>query len=107
MFSKCDTTFDEPTLFVTRWEYANLYHTMTDWFNVHQLLSTVRLDASTYSVVWLDGHPEGKLDDAWSKIFGHVVRLSAASEDAANICFKKAYFVAAGYTSPIYLGSEF
>lgn len=27
----CDITITEPTLFITRYEYANLFHTSTDW----------------------------------------------------------------------------
>jgi len=28
----CKTVVEEPTLFVIRYEYANLFHTSTDWY---------------------------------------------------------------------------
>ena len=35
--NQCKAWIQETTLFVTRYEYANLYHTLTDWFNVYQV----------------------------------------------------------------------
>ena len=31
---QCDVTVDHPVLFLTRFEYQNLYHSSTDWMNV-------------------------------------------------------------------------
>jgi glycoprotein 2-beta-D-xylosyltransferase len=33
---ECDQWEETPTLFVTRYEYANIYHTMGDWYNSYQ-----------------------------------------------------------------------
>jgi hypothetical protein len=32
----CQSWVDEPALFITRYEYANLYHQMTDFYNAIQ-----------------------------------------------------------------------
>lgn len=29
----CEEWVEEPTLLVTRFEYANMFHTVTDWYN--------------------------------------------------------------------------
>jgi hypothetical protein len=33
---QCQRWVETPTLFVTRYEYANPYHTMGDWYNSFQ-----------------------------------------------------------------------
>lgn len=38
MSSQCQQWEETPTLFVTRYEYANIYHTLGDWYNSYQAL---------------------------------------------------------------------
>jgi hypothetical protein len=35
---QCEEYEETPTLFVTRYEYANIYHTLGDWYNSYQAL---------------------------------------------------------------------
>ena len=46
---------EEPTLLVTRFEYANLFHTITDWYSAY-VSSRVTGLPSRPNVVFVDGH---------------------------------------------------
>lgn len=105
-----------PTLFITRYEYANLYHTTTDWYNTWATLGwagllearedsqqpgrTQVLRPRPHSVVWLDGHAQGSLDDVWTTVFTPNVRF--ISQVLPGTCYRRALFVPAGYSAPIY-----
>ena len=87
---KCEQTISGTTLFLERIEYANLWHTMNDWFNVHWTLETIG-NPSQVTIVWLDGHAWGHLDDAWGEIFS--ARTRYVSEFSDHVCFENAVWV--------------
>ena len=45
----------QPTLIVTRFEYANLFHTVTDWYSAYMTSRIVNLKKRP-RVVFVDGH---------------------------------------------------
>lgn len=61
---------------VTRYEYANLYHTMTDWYNAFLIMQFFNRTASETNVIVVDAHPRGVLDPVWPVLFNRTVRLS-------------------------------
>ena len=87
---KCEQTITGTTLFFERIEYANLWHTMNDWFNVHWTLETIG-NPHQVTIVWLDGHARGHLDDAWGEIFS--ARTRYVSEFSGHVCFEKTVWV--------------
>ncbi len=109
---QCQRWVDEPTLFITRYEYANLYHTMTDWWNAFQtrMMFIDQWDSSV-RVVFFDGHSKGTLDDVWPKLFSGVgggdgskrteITFIKASQWDGKTCFKHALFVPPGYQSTL------
>jgi prepilin-type processing-associated H-X9-DG protein len=46
---------EEPTLLVTRFEYANLFHTITDWYSAY-VSSRVTNLPNRPNVIFVDGH---------------------------------------------------
>ena len=58
----CQETYPGTTLFITRYEYVNLYHTLTDWWNAFHVLPDNYMK-QPHRVVFLDGHAQGGLDD--------------------------------------------
>jgi len=64
-------TTDQLTVALTRREYANLYHTMSDWYNVFLLSRFFDATSSpaAVSVLLIDSHPAGPLDHAWNVLF--------------------------------------
>ena len=114
-----------PALLVTRYEYANLYHSMSDFYNTYQAhwqfnLSTPATDGSGTLlppyVIFLDGHSAGALDEVWSHMFGgshgvlYVKHMGESKEFGGSgsgsaapqrICFERAVFVPPGYQSAV------
>ena len=87
-----------PTIAVQRYEYANLYHTMTDFYNVFLMYLMFDLDPDSSNILWLDGHPKGGLDQTWKTLFGHVIR---AGNIKNPLLFKTMIWNIMGYSSPI------
>ncbi|VDI08922.1 glycoprotein 2-beta-D-xylosyltransferase [Mytilus galloprovincialis] len=74
MFNETENTL---TIAVHRIEYANLYHAMTEWYNVFLVAYVFRkLINCQINVLFLDGHPYSDLDLTWSTLFGKVTRAS-------------------------------
>jgi len=69
------------TVAVTRYEYANLYHTMTDWYNAFLLLCFFNQTAQSTDILFIDSHPSGALDPVWRRLFRRTLRLSDLSAD--------------------------
>ncbi len=65
-------TQDTWTLAVTRYDYANLYHTMADWYNVFRVLTTLQIHPSHIQILLIDAHPKGHLDPTWRTLFHKV-----------------------------------
>jgi len=59
---------DKFTVALTRNEYANLYHTVSDWYNVFLLTQFFNVTQPAH-VLLVDAHPAGPLDDAWNVLF--------------------------------------
>jgi hypothetical protein len=101
---KCDQTWPGVTLFITRYEYVNLYHTMTDWWNTYFTMTAEPQTTNTtkINIVFLDAHPAGNLDPVWEQLFGGGKVSFLRRLPGNHICFEEARFIPAGYTAPIY-----
>lgn len=95
---KSEKRIKRPTITVQRYEYANLYHTMTDFYNVFLMYLMFDLDPHSSNILWLDGHPKGGLDQTWKTLFGHVIR---AGNIKNPLLFKTMIWNIMGYSSPI------
>ncbi len=94
-----------PTLFFQRYEYVNLFHTATDWWNIYDAVPKPFWDSGQKpDVVFLDGHVAGNLDEVWTASYARSVTPVKHLEDGA--CFNKAVVVSAGYASPIWLNNR-
>lgn len=62
------------TIAVVRYEYANLYHTMTDYYNAFFVAKVFNIKPGNITILWIDGHPSGALDETWEVLFGDVLR---------------------------------
>ncbi|KAF8409677.1 hypothetical protein HHK36_005756 [Tetracentron sinense] len=52
---KCSQWVEEPTLLVTRFEYANLFHTITDWYSAYVASRVTGLPNRPH-LIFVDGH---------------------------------------------------
>ena len=87
----CSTTVPGVTLFITRIEYVNLYHTILDWWNT--FLAMPEPTHQSVNVVFLDSHAKGILDTVWSDLWGNVTFVKHLPVDT---CFESAYIIPPG-----------
>jgi len=94
----------EFTVAIQRYEYVNLYHTMTDWYNAF-LVSRVYFNqadlARDVNILWIDSHPAGSLDSVWSVLFKSAYRL--ADLGPGETYFDDLVWGWQGYRSPLYV----
>jgi glycoprotein 2-beta-D-xylosyltransferase len=95
----CTETVSGTTLFLTRYEYVNLYHTMTDWWNAYFAMPPGSSN-NNLRVVFLDAHAQGNLDSAWTQMFGKTTFVQHLPK--GGVCFERAIFIPAGYSSPLF-----
>ncbi len=110
-------------LLVTRYEYANLWHTWTDWVNLFTVMLNEMLFITNQPVfvIWLDGHAKSHLDQAWPLVFPGVnfVWLSqlvpermprdmkwASAYPRSRLCFKRLILVPQGWMSAPQIAAE-
>ncbi|CAK9874929.1 unnamed protein product [Sphagnum jensenii] len=72
----CAQIVTQPAVVVTRFEYANLFHTVTDWYS-------------------------SSMDDGWQAMFSG---LNFAKHLAGPVCFNHLIFSPLGYHSPLFKG---
>ena len=63
------------TIALTRYEYANLYWTIMDLYDVFFVMKFFNKTASETSILIIDAHPKSHLDTFWFNTFGSVHRL--------------------------------
>ena len=90
--------FDEFTIAVQRYEYVNLYHTMTDWYNAFLVMQFFGRSAQQTNILIFDSHPYGSLDSVWPQLFNSTFRLSAIPTKAR---FRRLAWNIIGYNSPM------
>ncbi|KAI3688490.1 hypothetical protein L2E82_46108 [Cichorium intybus] len=97
---KCSEWIEEPTLLVTRFEYANLFHTVTDWYSAYVSSRVTGLPIRP-NVVFVDGHCLTGLDDTWKAMFSGV---RYAKKFTGPVCFRHAILSPLGYETALYKG---
>ena len=65
------------TVAVTRYEYVNLYHTMSDWYNTFLVTQYLNVTFADITILFIDAHPAGDLDRVWTTLFSSAIRLGS------------------------------
>ena len=90
--------FNEFTIAVQRYEYANLYLTMTDWYNAFLVMQFFGRNPQETNILIFDCHPHGSLDSVWPQLFNSTSRLSALPSKSR---FRRMAWNIVGYSSPM------
>ncbi|KAL6999173.1 glycoprotein 2-beta-D-xylosyltransferase [Sarracenia purpurea var. burkii] len=96
----CSEWIEEPTLLVTRFEYANLFHTVTDWYSAY-VASRVTGLPNRPNLVFLDGHCVAPLEETWMALFSS---LRYAKNFSDSVCFRHAILSPLGYETALFKG---
>jgi len=86
------------TIAVTRYEYANLYHCLTDWYNTFLVMKFLNHTSCDTNILLIDSHPRVHLDDVWKVIFNSSRKLSALGR---RTYFSQLVWGIIGYNSPL------
>ena len=86
------------TIAVMRYEYANLYHTMTDYYNAFLMTIKFSLNPDETDILFIDGHPIGALDSTWETLFGNVTRAGKLNK---TVLYPNMIWNILGYYSPL------
>ncbi|KAH3785795.1 hypothetical protein DPMN_163889 [Dreissena polymorpha] len=97
-FSSASIKHSDFAIAITRYEYVNFYHTMTDFYNVFLMLKLFQIQPGDATILWIDGHPKGGLDATWRTLFGKVYRVSKLKK---TVQFKNMVWSIVGYESPL------
>lgn len=98
----CQEWVEEPTLMITRYEYANVFHTVTDWYSAYVSSRVTGLPYRPH-LVFVDGHCETQLEETWKAMFSS---LRYAKSFNGPVCFRHAVLVPLGYETPFFKGLE-
>ncbi|PKA50479.1 Beta-(1,2)-xylosyltransferase [Apostasia shenzhenica] len=96
----CSQWIEEPTILVTRFEYANLFHTVTDWYSAYV---SSRVTGLPYRprVIFVDGHCKSPLEETWEAIFTSV---RYAKSFTGTVCFRHVILSPLGYETAMFKG---
>lgn len=86
------------TFAVLRYEYANLFHQITDLYNVFVVCKLLRLDPSQVNILFFGRHRTGHIDKFWDNLFGEVERVEQFTQP---VLFSDLIWAILGYNSPV------
>jgi len=86
------------TIAITRYEYANLYHCLTDWYNAFLVMKFLNHTSCDTNILLIDAHPRVHLDDVWKVVFNSSRKLSALNR---RTYFNHLVWGVIGYSSPL------
>ena len=91
-----DEVWPQFTIVITRYEYANIYHTMTDWYNAFLMMNFFNKTQSETNILLIDAHPQGMLDSTWVMLFNSTTTLTSMKR---RTMFADLVWGAIGYNS--------
>lgn len=97
---ECGQWIEEPTLLVTRFEYANMFHTVTDWYSAYVSSRVTNLPRRPH-LVFVDGHCKCQLEETWEAMFSSV---RYAKHFSNSVCFRHAILSPLGYETALFKG---
>lgn len=89
---------ERPTLAVCRYEYANFFHCLTDWYNAFIVSTYLGLKPDEVEVLLVDPFLRTGLDEVWEVLFGQVTRVGELGEPRR---FRSLILSLPGYESPL------
>ena len=93
--------WNRTAVLLTRNDYANLFQTTADWYDVFLMMLLFQLWHDQLDVLLLDSHPAGLLDPVWQTLWPNVYRFTNRTLFARPVRFRELLWLQQGYSSPI------
>lgn len=90
---------DRTAVLVVRYDYANLFQTAADWYDVFFVAHFLQLDVASVDVIFLDAHPYTPLDDVWATLWPSTRRIGDRSQFRAPVKYRRIVWLQQGYSS--------
>ncbi|XP_014781318.1 uncharacterized protein LOC106877045 [Octopus bimaculoides] len=87
------------TIAIERYEYANLFHSMTDFYNAFLMMKIFNSTPAETNILLLDNHPKGLLISIWYQLFNNVIFAKDIKEPTT---YNNLIWSIMGYNSPLY-----
>ncbi|KAL3851877.1 hypothetical protein ACJMK2_015576 [Sinanodonta woodiana] len=86
------------TIVIKRYEYANMYHTMTDWYNAFLMITFFNQTGRFTRIILMNEQTRGALDETWEILFDELLSMKKLSKP---VQFSKLVWNILGYESPL------
>ena len=93
------TMFNRTAVLVVRNDYANLFQTTVDWYDVFIVARFLQLDPAFFDVIFLDAHPFTPLDNVWDTLWPSLRRIGDSSQFRVPVKYRSIILLQQGYSS--------
>lgn len=93
--------WNRTAVLLTRNDYANLFQTTADWYDVFLMMLLFQLWHDQLDVLLLDAHPAGLLDPVWATLWPNVYRITDRTLFSRPVRFRELLWLQQGYSSAI------
>ena len=98
-----DDVVSNLTIAIRRYEYWNIYHTMSDLYNAYMATRFYNVSTRAVNIVFLDGGGRGPYFQLWEDCFQKVIPLSHLSDQTL---FRDLFWNKLGYSSELLAHSD-
>lgn len=95
------TTWSRTAVMLTRNDFANLFQTTAEWYNVFLMTLLFQLHPDDIDIILLDAHPESILDTPWRTLWPHIYRFGDRSVFGGSVRFTNLIWLQQGFSSPL------
>ena len=89
---------ERTTIAVHRYEYANFFHQMTDYYNAYAVMKLFDLNPNKLDILIVDKRPPNVLEKVWFTLFPNV---TLAQNLKHSIAYRDIIWSPLGYNSPL------
>ena len=95
------TIWSRTAVMLTRNDFANLFQTTAEWYNVFLMMLLFQLHQDDLDIILLDAHPASILDIPWRTLWPHIYRFGNRSMFSGPIRFTNLIWLEQGFSSPL------
>ena len=95
------TSWSRTAVMLTRNDFANLFQTTAEWYNVFLMMLLFQLHPDDLDIILLDAHPASILDTPWRTLWPHIYRFGNRSMFSGPILFANLIWLQPGFSSPL------
>ena len=92
-------TSNRTAVLIVRNDYANLFQTTANWYDVFIVARFLQLDPASFDVIFLDAYPFTPLDYVWNTLWPSSQRIGDSSQFRVPVKYRRGIWLQQGYSS--------